>query len=172
MTHSRVACPLHSRVLEREREHQPAWCALSRLKHANERCSHTHTRVLLCVLLVDVLTILLTSASTLLVSQGMSGWVPLNVAAVSAITTASNQLGLRPKLRAANEAITKLNQLKLWWQGLTLIQKRDTSNKTYLVNETEMCHLVELNSYVSASVAANKPQDDEAEEQQDGKKRQ
>ena len=62
---------------------------------------------------------------------------------------------------------SQLNQLLLWWRGLTLIEKRNNSNKLYLVDATEAAVSAELNAYVSAAVNASKPKEDEDEEGED-----
>ena len=58
----------------------------------------------------------------------------------------------------------QLNQLLLWWRGLTLIEERNNSNKLYLVDATEAAVSAELNAYVRAAVNASKPKEDEDEE--------
>ena len=117
-------------------------------------------RLRLGVGLVDALAILLTSGGTALVAVGLVRWVPVLMAFAAAVASIANHAALGPKLRGANEAIATLHQLHLWWQGLTLIQKRANANKTHLVDMTEACVSHELSAFVSASLAAAKPKKD------------
>ena len=110
--------------------------------------------------IVDALAILLTSGGTALVAVGLVRWVPVLMAFAAAVASIANHAALGPKLRGANEAIATLHQLHLWWQGLTLIQKRANANKTHLVDMTEACVSHELSAFVSASLAAAKPKKD------------
>jgi len=113
----------------------------------------------------DAVSILLTSAGTNFVAFGLAAWVPVLLGATAAIAAVANHLGLQPKLRATNVAVASLNKLVLWWQGLTLIQKRANVNKTFLVDATEDCVTAELSAFVSASLSAAKPKDDAADEE-------
>lgn len=84
-----------------------------------------------------VLTITGTAVSALLAFLGYRLWIALVVAVVGAVTTMKDYMMLETRLSATNAAIMKVKNLQLWWDSLTLVQKRLPEHCEYLVETCE-----------------------------------
>ena len=85
-----------------------------------------------------VLGVVLSVASSALSTFDLSVFIPAALAVSGAVTawTSYQQIDLR--LLQTNAALGRLNLL-VWWEGLTMIEKRVPSHKETLVKSTEVC---------------------------------
>jgi len=86
-----------------------------------------------------ILGVVLSVASSALSTFDLSVYIPAALAVSGAVTawTSYQQIDLR--LLQTNAALNQLNQLLVWWDGLTMIEKRVPSHKETLVKSTEAC---------------------------------
>ena len=68
------------------------------------------------------------------------------------------------RLMQFNSAVNQLNQLLIWWDSLSMIEKRVAVNKEQLVLTTEAAVQGQMLSYSAASTAkhSSKDSDDES----------
>jgi len=68
---------------------------------------------------------------------GLRTWVPLVIAFLATVETVAQFEMVSPRLAAVNAALVHLKGLKIWWQSLSKMEKRNARNKVYLVEATE-----------------------------------
>eukprot|EP00546_Thalassionema_frauenfeldii_P011103 CAMPEP_0178909672 /NCGR_PEP_ID=MMETSP0786-20121207/8661_1 /TAXON_ID=186022 /ORGANISM="Thalassionema frauenfeldii, Strain CCMP 1798" /LENGTH=962 /DNA_ID=CAMNT_0020581817 /DNA_START=143 /DNA_END=3032 /DNA_ORIENTATION=+ len=116
-----------------------------------------------------VLATFLLAAATAFVSLGLHEWVPLLLAAVAAFEYSTAYLQLETRIPNLNASATELTNIQMWWNGLTLIQSRQPSNKDTLVDRTEEAIISHYAQFAGATLlfakqrhsAANELKNDE-----------
>jgi hypothetical protein len=84
-----------------------------------------------------MLSIGLAAGSTLLGALGINVPVPLVVQFASALAGWESYKQMNMSLKLTNSAVGKLERLVLWWQSLSMIEKRRPDRKDKLVMTTE-----------------------------------
>jgi len=74
---------------------------------------------------------------------------------------------LKHRVRGMNLTISKLGKLLLWWQGLTLVERRQQSSRERLVNETEQALIDEIATLTATAARLDSGENEEDHEQQD-----
>ena len=87
--------------------------------------------------LFRVLVIFGTSMGGLLAFLGYRLWISMVVALTSSLTNIGDYLMLDARLTATKHGVMKLRNLLLWWDSLTLVEKRLTENNEILVETCE-----------------------------------
>ena len=84
------------------------------------------------------------SAAAAVVALGASQFVSAIAAFGSAFSAVIDSKRYEERIRAANAALAELEQLAVWWSGLTLIERRIGRNKRRLVESAEDAVLAEV----------------------------
>jgi hypothetical protein len=90
----------------------------------------------------DVSTVAITVVLLSVVASGLAAfeqsvWIPATLAVSAAVSSWANHQNKENKLGGINGAIHQMHQLLVWWNGLTMIEKRVIQNKEHLVLSTE-----------------------------------
>ncbi len=64
-------------------------------------------------------------------------FIPITLAFSNALTSWVDYKQVQPRTHQTNVAIQQLNQLLIWWDGLSMIEKRDVSNRESLLMRSE-----------------------------------
>ena len=64
-------------------------------------------------------------------------WMPIAVSFYASLNATMEYMQLSPQLRQTNGALTALKNQKLWWESLTMVQRRMEENKQQLVIASE-----------------------------------
>ena len=67
---------------------------------------------------------------------------------------------LMVKLSSTNGIYMQLEQLRCYWNGLSLVDKRKISNANYIVENTESIIISQLSAYVQAVKSVNEKDDE------------
>jgi hypothetical protein len=97
------------------------------------RSAQLTKRVQILQILQFFLTALLAGSAPL----GFERWVPAFVAVVTFITGTLEFENYPAQLRNVNQSLEVLKNLRIWWQSLSMVERRMPSNKEYLVTGTE-----------------------------------
>lgn len=109
---------------------------------------------------LQVVIFLLTASGSLLSHLQLSVWVPIVLAFSTMLATIMEQKQLVVKLNSTNGIYMQLEQLKCYWQGLSLIERRKYNNGTYIVENTESIVISQLSAYVQAVKSVNEKDDE------------
>ncbi len=110
---------------------------------------------------VGVTIIALSVVSSALSPFGQSVWIPAILALSGAISSWTSHKQSDLKLIQTNIALHQLHQLLIWWDSLTMIEKRSISNKEKLVTTTEQVIQTQAVSVASSNNATRSSDDDE-----------
>lgn len=99
------------------------------------------------------LSISLTAAATGFVSFNLEAWVPVVLAGAAAAEFAGSYLQLDARIPRLNASACELTKVLLWWNGLTLIQCRQPSNKDQLVERTENAILAQYENLAGSTAS-------------------
>jgi len=115
-----------------------------------------------------ILGVVLSVASSALSTFDLSVYIPAALAVSGAVTawTSYQQIDLR--LLQTNAALNQLNQLLVWWDGLTMIEKRVPSHKETLVKSTEAC--IQAQATIFSGGARRSDDEDEDEGGKDSRR--
>jgi hypothetical protein len=113
------------------------------------------------VKLLQFFIFILTASGAVLTHFKLSIFVPNVLALSTMISTIMEQEQLIVKLSSTNGIYMQLEQLKCYWQGLSLVDKRKPSNSNYIVENTESILISQLSSYVQAVKSVNNEKDDD-----------
>ena len=91
----------------------------------------------LLLTIIQTLVFLCTGLNAILALMTMTEWMPVVVAVTSFLAGLSEYQMLSTKLHAVNGAILSLENLLVWWESLSMVQKRQPEAKEYLVKTTE-----------------------------------
>lgn len=86
---------------------------------------------------MQIFTMVGTLASGVLGILSLRIWIPIVVALVSACEAVSQFEQDSARLTGANNSLGQLEKLLIWWQSLSMVQKRVKANAEYLVEATE-----------------------------------
>ena len=88
--------------------------------------------------MVGILVSILSVTSSALSTFGLSVFIPALLAFSGAVTFWGNYQQTEQRLYKKNVSIQLIRQMLVWWDGLTMIEKRVPSNKDTLIRTTEM----------------------------------
>ena len=111
--------------------------------------------------IIVTFVIVLSVCSSVFSSFGLVTFIPAALAFVHAITSWQSYKQIDTRLSQTNAAVQQLNKLLIWWDSLSLIQKRDTSNKSILVETTENIIAARFMNATVAKSDAKEDKDDE-----------
>jgi len=80
---------------------------------------------------------ILTTMSALLALLELDCWIPVVVAVSSAVATAMDYTAVQARLLNASQVLMALKNLLIWWESLSMVQKRLPINKATLVESAE-----------------------------------
>jgi len=113
--------------------------------HAYRRRAMLFSRINAAIQAAKFLLVSITSALSLF---GQVLWIPLVVAASYALTSAGDFEQLTNKLRNINQALLQLENLCVWWESLSMVEKRQPNNKEYLVVSAEKNMDAEVSAFM------------------------
>jgi hypothetical protein len=86
---------------------------------------------------ISVIVIGLSVTSAVFSAFDLVLWIPVAMAVSAFLTSWQSFSSVDTRLGQTNAAINQLNQLMIWWDSLTMIEKRVGANKEFLVMTTE-----------------------------------
>lgn len=113
--------------------------------------------------MLQVAQYLLTAITTALTVSGMIVIVPIPVAAIALITGVSDFEQITSRLRNVNQCKMQLTNLLIWWESLSMVEKRLPVNKEYLVKVTEDNTNAEVSAFIKSAARQGKPRVEEEE---------
>ena len=91
---------------------------------------------------------------------------------IALITAVSDFEQLTSRLRNVNQCKMALENLLIWWESLSMVEKRLPVNKEYLVKVAEDNTNAEVSAFIKSAARLGKPRlDSEDEEDKDSKKK-
>ena len=103
---------------------------------------------------VVVFLMLATGASAVMAALGLTVWIGIIAILASSVTSWSEFSGTGKKLARYASAITKLRDLRLWWETLSEIEQASSKNVTQLVELTEEVLSHDATAWMATSMAA------------------
>ena len=110
---------------------------------------------------LQVATYILTAITTGLSLVGFAFIVPIPVALMSMLTSVADFEQLSTRLRNVNQCKMQLDNLHIWWESLSMVEKRLPANKEYLVKVAEENMNAEVSAFIKSTAREGKPQVDE-----------
>ena len=110
---------------------------------------------------LQVINYILTGTTTALSLVGYSSLVPIPVAFMSMLTALADFEQLSTRLRNVNQCKMQLNNIMIWWESLSMVEKRLPVNKEYLVKVTEDNLNAEVSAFIKSTSRQGKPRVDE-----------
>ena len=86
---------------------------------------------------MQIIILLATASNAILAFAEQTVWMPVLVALTSSLQAYNDFERFGPQLTVANNALTKLENLRVWWESLSLKERRNILNREYLVAVTE-----------------------------------
>lgn len=90
---------------------------------------------------------IITAATTVLGLIEQTVWIPIAVGFASNITVTEKFFCINDRLRRTNDALTGLKSQKIWWNSLSMVQKRYGAVKKSLVETTERIIAAQANVF-------------------------
>ena len=106
-----------------------------------------------------VLGVLLAVSSSIISTFDLSVFIPAVLALSTTINAWTNYQQVELRLLQTNAAQGQLNQLLVWWDGLSTIEKRVPSNKDKLITESENVILSQATIYSGSNNSSSADQD-------------
>ena len=98
--------------------------------------------------IVTLVTIFLSVTSSVLTTYHLVIFIPIAMAFSSSLMAWTSYLQIELRLIQTNGAVHTLHQLMIWWDSLSMIEKRVAQNKEFLVVTTEVIiHYYTINDY-------------------------
>ena len=101
-----------------------------------------------------IFLMLATSASAIMASLGMTVWIGIVSILASSVTSWKEFSGVGKKLERYGGAITKLRDVRLWWETLTVVEQSSSKNVTRLLDMTEDVINHDTQAWLATSMAA------------------
>jgi hypothetical protein len=114
------------------------------IHHYNRRSVRLTTLATRAQISIFFLTGLMSTASML----GSARWVPVLVAGMTAISSTMEFENIYTQLRNVNQSLQVLKNLRIWWQSLSMVERRMPHNKEILVAGTEATADSEISSWM------------------------
>lgn len=113
---------------------------------------------------MQFLIFIATTTSTALGSFNLPTYIPIAMSFGGAIGGVVAYQNLEQRLQRVNAALVAVQRLMVWWHGLSVIEKRIPSNKTFLVNTMEGIIQLEAGSVAVNSMARTQTQKQNGDE--------
>eukprot|EP00418_Pyrodinium_bahamense_P008273 CAMPEP_0179108028 /NCGR_PEP_ID=MMETSP0796-20121207/50301_1 /TAXON_ID=73915 /ORGANISM="Pyrodinium bahamense, Strain pbaha01" /LENGTH=877 /DNA_ID=CAMNT_0020806091 /DNA_START=36 /DNA_END=2669 /DNA_ORIENTATION=+ len=84
--------------------------------------------------------------------------VPLLIAMAGAVQSMLEFENLSVQLRNVNQSLERLKNLRIWWNSLSMVERRLLSNKEVLVSSTEACVDAEISAWKKSMQPIGRPQ--------------
>jgi len=110
---------------------------------------------------LQVTNYLLTAITAGLSLVGYSSMVPIPVAFTSMLTALADFEQLSTQLRNVNQCKMQLDNIMIWWESLSMVEKRLPANKEYLVKSTEDNLNAEVSAFIKGPSRQGKPRADQ-----------
>jgi hypothetical protein len=134
---------------------------VAELSKKTPRLSSWSSTFTICVLVLSV-------SAAALSTFDRSDFVPAALALSGGITAWASYQQTDLRLVLTNNSLSQLNQLLVWWDGLTMIEKRIPINKETLVKSSELAIISQATVVGGSSSSPNLETKDDGED--DGKK--
>ena len=105
---------------------------------------------------MQIIVFLTTTATGILGLLGANVWMPLAVAVYSSLNTVLEYSMVGAQLRQTNGTLTVLKNQQIWWESLSMVERRMEENKQVLVTVTEHAICTEDVTHMSSSKGAQK----------------
>ena len=103
---------------------------------------------------VAIFLMLATGASALMASLGLTVWIAIISICASSVTSWSEFSGVQKKLNRYSSAITKLRDVRLWWETLSPVEQSSSKHVTQLLVMTEDVIMANVSAWLATSMAA------------------
>lgn len=114
-------------------------------------------RLYCAVSVFQVCIFLATAVNTGLAMMKHTVYIPAMVSFVGSLNAISDYEMLNQRLTAVNAANATLQNLLIWWDSLSLVDRRLNSSKQYLVETTEAAVTAEFASMVKSAKKSKPP---------------
>lgn len=114
------------------------------------------------ITVVSIIVVILTVGSSVLTTFGQTLFIPIAMAFAATITSWQSYHQTEQKLIQTNSAILVLNQLLVWWDALSLIEKRSAHVKKALVLTTESAIQAQVVYYAAKNQQNKENENDES----------
>jgi hypothetical protein len=122
---------------------------------AVEQCfSKRAPRIALFIRIADVVGFTATSMGAILSILGKTEWVVLTVLLATTIENCVANAGWRPELSALNSGLVDIQNLLVWWESLSIVDRRTRSSKEHCLAVVENA-LAQLAAAKAVNVAAS-----------------
>ena len=119
------------------------------IRYYQGRISPLYYRKTVCA----VLLMLATAASSLMAAMGLTVWIAIVSVVATSVASFSEFSSFGKKLRRYSKAITKLRDVRLWWETLTNMEHASSHNITRLVESTEGIIVGNTEAWLATSLA-------------------
>ena len=119
------------------------------IRYYQGRISPLYYRKTVCA----VILMLATAASSLMAAMGFTVWIAIVSAVATSVASFSEFSSFGKKLRRYNKAITKLRDVRLWWETLTSMEHATAHNITRLIESTEGIIVGNTEAWLATSLA-------------------
>lgn len=110
---------------------------------------------------LQILLVMLSASTAIMAAYELQRWIPVVLALVAMVEGFVEFRQLPLRLSMANMTYTRLKRTKVWWNGLSVLQKKLPNNKNRLVEH------VEDTIFTQISVVNNQANFEETEKRQD-----
>ena len=101
-----------------------------------------------------IFLMLATGASAAMASLGMTVWIGIISICASSVTSWVEFSGVAKKLARYSDCITKLRDIRLWWETLSTVKKSSSNSIRQLICMTEDVINSEIKAWLATSMAA------------------
>ena len=117
-----------------------------------------------------VIGVFLSVASSALSSFSLSAFLPAVLAFSGSLTDWMNYRQIELRLIQTNSALNGLNKILVWWECLSMIEKRNIFNKETLVRTTEEIIKAQATIFSGSSTKKRNTKDEKNEDDDDDEK--
>ncbi|GMH73040.1 hypothetical protein TrLO_g12039 [Triparma laevis f. longispina] len=110
---------------------------------------------------LQILLVMLSASTAIMAAYELQRWIPVVLALVAMVEGFVEFRQLPLRLSMANMTYTRMKRTKVWWNGLSVLQKKLPNNKNRLIED------VEDTIFTQISVVNNQTIFEEAEKRQD-----
>eukprot|EP00931_Biecheleriopsis_adriatica_P061316 TRINITY_DN36870_c0_g1_i1.p1 TRINITY_DN36870_c0_g1~~TRINITY_DN36870_c0_g1_i1.p1 ORF type:complete len:169 (+),score=42.06 TRINITY_DN36870_c0_g1_i1:220-726(+) len=134
------------------------------IQYYNRRAIHLTNLGTGLQIFVFFLTALMSTATVLHFER----WVPFIVALITSTNSTLEFENINTQLRNINQSLEALKNLRIWWQSLSMVERRMPSNKEILVSSTEATADAEISAWIKTlkDKKQSASEDEEAENEE------
>ena len=120
------------------------------IRYYQSRISPLYNRKTACAMFL----MLSTAACTLMASAGLTVWIAIVSVVATSVNSFAEFSSYGKKLRRYGKAITKLRDIRLWWETLPSMEQASTINVNGLIERTEAVIMGNTNAWLQTSLAS------------------